>query len=545
MRYSWAKIILFLKPGAVFLFQKSKYGKHIVLKASLPTFDHKIKAMLKIFSVSQVRQADARTISDEPIASVDLMERAASKCFDWIISKLGEKKVSFYIFCGPGNNGGDGLALARMLHMAHYGVNVAIPEPEQKFSDDFSLNLARLRTAGIEPVSYSEGLVWQPAEKDLIIDALFGSGLSKPAEGEVAGILAFINKMRSIVVSIDIPSGLFADKPCDEKSVVVQADYTLSFQFPKLAFFFPENEKYIGEWAVLPIGLSSGFILEEPCNNHFITLEDVRTLLKPRSRFAHKGNFGHALLISGSQGKMGAAVLASRACLRSGAGLTTAHIPQCGYQILQAAVPEAMVSLDPCMNECSRIPDLLPYSAIGIGPGLGRSKEATNTVRLILQESRVPLVMDADALNILSEQKTWQAFIPAGAILTPHPGEFERLAGKWNNGFEMLDLLRNYSLRHKVYVVLKGAFTITCSPTGNCFFNSTGNPGMASGGSGDALTGILLGLLAQRYDPLEACLLGVYLHGLAGDLAADRSGKESLIAGDIVEHLGDAFKRLY
>jgi ADP-dependent NAD(P)H-hydrate dehydratase / NAD(P)H-hydrate epimerase len=501
--------------------------------------------MQKILSIDQIRQADAYTIEHEPISSIDLMERAATQAYEWILGKLSGRKPVFYVYCGPGNNGGDGLVLARLLNSSNYLVNLAVPEDEGKYSADFKINLERISRAGIKTVFLHETNNWNPTEDDVIIDSLFGSGLSKAVTGPLAEVIASINKMAGIVVSIDIPSGLFADSASIKSSAIIQADYTLSFQLPKQAFLFPENEQFVDEWIILPIGLHADYINGAACNNYFVDKEGIRPFLKKRAKFSHKGTFGHALLISGSYGKMGAAILASKACLRSGVGLITTHIPTCGYEILQTSVPEAMASVDPCQHDCSRIPDLAPYTAIGIGPGLGKSKEAANTVRLVIQDAKVPLVLDADALNILSEQKTWQAFIPAGSVLTPHPKEFERLAGKWNDGFELLRLLRDYTLRHKVFVILKGAYTITCTPSGNCFFNSSGNPGMATGGTGDVLTGILLGLLAQQYSTLDACLLGVYLHGLAGDIASETTGMEAMVAGDLINNLGAAFRKLY
>jgi ADP-dependent NAD(P)H-hydrate dehydratase / NAD(P)H-hydrate epimerase len=501
--------------------------------------------MLKIYSVEQVRRADAYTIQHEPIDSIDLMERAATQCFEWILAKLSGKPRNFFVFCGPGNNGGDGLAIARMLSKANYTVSVAISEDEIKYSPDFKINLDRLKEMGLTIVSLPESLNWTPENDDIVVDSLFGSGLAKPLNGFLDEVINFINQLKSIVISIDIPSGLFADLPVGKNDPVIHADYTLSFQFPKTALFFSENEIFTGEWIILPIGLHANFIQEETTNNFFIDRYDIAELLKPRSKFSHKGTFGHALLISGSLGKMGAAVLASMAVLRAGAGLLTTHIPRCGYEIIQTSVPEAMASIDANTNECSGIPFLGTYSAIGIGPGLGKSKEASDTLKLLLQETKVPLVLDADALNILSENKTWQAFVPAGSILTPHPGEFERLAGKSNNGFERIQLLREYCTRNKVFMVLKGAYTITCTPGGNCYFNSTGNPGMATGGSGDVLTGIILGLMAQQYSPLEASLAAVYLHGLAGDLAAAELGMESMLASDILQQLGKAFQQVY
>lgn len=532
-------------PGEGFSLNSLNLCSSLGIRIRIPIFEYQLTGMLKVFSVEQIRQADAYTIANEPVASIDLMERAASACYDWILSRLAGKNPEFFIYCGPGNNGGDGLAIARMLSRSQYKVNVAIPDDPSRFSPDFTINLERLKSTSTEVKTLMECLDWQPADDDIMIDALFGSGLTKSIAGLMQDVVNAMNRNKGIVVSVDIPSGLFADQPVKTGDPVVKADYTLSFEFPKTAFFFPENDVYTGEWIVLPIGIHPGFTEQEHCNTYYVTHQGIKSFLKPRSKFSHKGTYGHSLLISGSLGKMGAAVLAARACLRSGTGLLTVHIPECGNNILQTAVPEAMVDLDNGQNECSMIPDLTPYSAVAIGPGIGMSREATNAVRLILQEAKVPLVIDADALNILAEQKTWQAFIPAGSILTPHPREFERLAGKAANGFEKLQLLRDFCLRHRVYVVLKGAHTITCSPGGNCFFNSTGNPGMATGGSGDVLTGIILGLLAQHYAPVEACLLGVYLHGLSGDMIAAVSAQESMVAGDLVEGLGQAFRTLY
>ncbi|NVO18197.1 MAG: NAD(P)H-hydrate dehydratase [Bacteroidetes bacterium] len=499
---------------------------------------------MKIFSAEQVRKADAYTIEHEPVNSIDLMERASVQCYEWLLAKLAGRNPVFYIFCGPGNNGGDGLAIARMLWKANYMVRVAIPDEERKYSNDFRMNHTRLRESGIKPVYYSEALSWEPGESDIIIDAIFGSGLSKPISGLASEVIHFINRLDSFVVSIDIPSGLFVDHPVQKESPVVNADYTLSFQFPKLAFLFAENDLHVGEWTVLPIGLDAEMIDSEACSNFFTTKSTIKSLVKVRRKFSHKGTYGHALLISGSYGKTGAAVLSSKACLRSGVGLLTTHIPSSGYSILQSSVPEAMLSLDANDKECSRPPDLSPYNAVGVGPGLGTSAEAKSLMRLLIQDCKIPMVLDADALNILSEEKTWQAFIPVGSILTPHPKEFERLAGKSSNGFETLEKLKEYCIRHKVYIVLKGAYTITCTPSGTCFFNSTGNSGMATGGSGDVLTGIITGLLAQHYTALDACLLGVYLHGLSGDLAADESGKQAVIAGDIIQYIGRAYKKI-
>lgn len=502
--------------------------------------------MVKIFSPEQVRKADSYTIINEPIASIDLMERAAGACVSWFNKYQNQNAEKVIVFCGPGNNGGDGMVIARKLHEQKIKVTAIIPDETAAFSPDFATNLERAKISNVDIQTYESLNVNLLGENTLIFDALFGSGLSKPLEGKYKELVELINKSECITISIDIPSGLYAGKPSDmSKNTVVKSDYTLSFQFPKLSFLFPENEYFVGSWHVLPIGLHPEFIQSEPCRDFLIEFDDVKSMLKPRAKFSHKGTFGHTLLIGGSKGKIGAAVLMSKACLHSGAGLVTAHLPGCGYSILQTAVPEVMVSTDADENECSQLPKTEPYSAIAAGPGLGISKATANMLKHLIQEASVPLVLDADALNILADNKTWLAFLPKGTILTPHPGEFARLAGKTTNSFERLEILRNFCIKYNLNIVLKGANTVICSPLGNCYFNPTGNPGMATGGSGDVLTGLIAGLLAQGYNPTEACILGTYLHGRAGDYSSNEKGYEALVATDIIQNFGKAFIELY
>lgn len=343
-----------------------------------------------------------------------------------------------------------------------------------------------------------------------------------------------------------MPSGLFADmSTAATESTIVKADYTLSFQFPKYCFFFAENDHYIGEWHILPIGLHPDYIDSVEVRNFFLLKKEINSLLRKRNKFSHKGNYGHGLLISGSYGKMGAAVLASKAALRAGIGLITTHIPKNGYEIIQTGVPENMVSIDGSDTVFSEVPDISQYNAIAIGPGLGKEKATQQALKLLIQNSSVPIIFDADAINILGENKTWISFIPKGSVFTPHPKEFERLVGKWPDEFERNEMQREFSFKYNCFVVLKGAYTAVTSPDGNCYFNSTGNPGMATGGSGDVLTGIILGLMAQGYTPLASCLIGVYLHGFAADKAIKKTGEEAMIASDIIEYLGKAYKSIY
>lgn len=504
------------------------------------------KNVIKIFSVAQIRQADSYTIANEPVKSVDLMERAATACADFIKNNY-QKHHKFHVFCGTGNNGGDGLAISRLLLEAKYNVITYIVNFSNSFSVDFAINKARLvklKYHKLYEISDSKDIP-EISGQDIVVDAIFGSGLNKPVTGFVAEVIEKINNSKAKVIAIDIPSGLFADDNTGNNGVVLCADETLSFQFPKLSFLFAPNNKYVGRWHILPIGLHNDFINNEPAKHIYITQDDAANLLKLRNKFAHKGNFGHALLIAGSLGKIGAAVLASKAALHAGCGLLTAHIPQCGYNILQTALPEAMVSLSNDVNIIDNLPELSAYNAIAIGPGLDQHVDTAKQLKLLIQNTTVPLIIDADALNILAENKTWLSFLPQGSVLTPHPKEFERIVGKTSTDIERLELQREYSIKYRIYIIYKGAHSATSTPDGHIYFNSSGNPGMATAGSGDVLTGILLGLRAQNYAMLETCILGTYLHGLAGDIAAKQKSQEAMLAGDVILAMGKAFKMLH
>jgi NAD(P)H-hydrate epimerase len=502
---------------------------------------------MKILSTAKIREADAYTIKHEPILSIDLMERAAFQLYLWIKKRV-DKEHAIHIFAGVGNNGGDGLVLGRLLAKKGYQVKIHTVRYSDKGSKDFQINYQRLidldMGSQINEVSEAKDLP-KPGEEDLLVDALFGSGLTRPVTGIAAEAIRVMNESPAVTIAVDIPSGLFADSHSDQKTgAIVRADYTLSFQMPKLAFALPQNDGFVGQWYILDIGLSPEFINAADCKNFYMQKRDIAPMLKKRRKFDHKGTFGHAMLIAGSYGKMGAAILSSKACLRSGVGLLHTHIPKSGYEIMQTAAPETMLSIDRYDNYFSEVPDLSMHNAVGIGPGLGMERQSQMALKVLIQEYGAPIVLDADALNILAENKTWLAFLPAGSILTPHPKEFERLVGKWSDDFEKLQLLKNFCAKHNIYVVLKGAHTATCFPDGKIYFNSTGNPGMATAGSGDVLTGIILGLLAQKYSPGQAAVIGTYIHGLAGDMARKKHGEEAMIAGDIIEGVGAAFKKI-
>ncbi len=500
---------------------------------------------MKIFSTQQIREADQFTIKNEPISSIDLMERAATELSYWIVSHRPFCDSPIHIFCGPGNNGGDGLALARLLQNFGYSVTTYILKFTAQFSDDFSANYKTLKqtnTKIIELTADSELPKFD--DEDLVVDAIFGSGLSRSPEGLPAKIIQHINKFSTQTIAVDIPSGLFADKHTENRENIVKADYTLSFQFPKLAFLLPENEQFVGNWEILDIELHPDYINKTATNQFYMTETDISAMLKHRRKFSHKGTYGHALIIAGGYGKMGAAVLSTQAALRSGVGLTHVHVPKWGATILQTTCPEAMLSMDRYEHYLSEVPILDGYTAVGVGPGIGTEEQTQKAIKLLIQEARLPLVMDADALNILALNKTWIPFLPKNTVLTPHPKEFERLVGSWINDFERIEKQKQMAVKYGIYVVLKGAHTSVAFPDGSVYFNSTGNPGMATGGSGDVLTGLITGLLAQGYSPGQATVIGVFIHGFAGDLAAKKQSKEALIASDLLHFLGRVFKKL-
>lgn len=495
--------------------------------------------MLKILTTEQIRAWDAYTIRNEPIASIDLMERACRAFVVWFTERFtARKKIG--VVCGTGNNGGDGLGIARMLREWEYPVRVLVVRANAGGSEDFNANFERLASL-VEVIEVTkDGDPMALESCDILIDGLFGSGLSRPPEGVFAYAIDQINQADAIRIAIDIPSGLMADS--HSSGSIVRADYTVTFQAPKLAMYLPGSYPYTGEWEVVDIGLKREYVKEVKASVYQMERKDFTRIRKKRLAFGHKGDYGRAVLISGSYGKMGAAVLSSRAALRSGVGLLTVHVPACGYTVMQTAVPEAMVTVDPGEYAIEAVPDLINADVVGVGPGLGTGAATAAGLRRLLEKQRSPMVLDADALNIMSADSGLLQLVPPLSVLTPHPKEFERLAGTWKNDFEKLTLLKDFVRRHKVIVVLKGRFSAIASPNGEIYFNPTGNPGMATGGSGDVLTGILTAMLAQGYNPLEASLLGTYLHGHAGDLAAADKGMEGLIASDLIDYLPKAFR---
>jgi ADP-dependent NAD(P)H-hydrate dehydratase / NAD(P)H-hydrate epimerase len=495
---------------------------------------------MKILSSEQIREWDQYTIRHQPVPSIDLMERAAIKCVEWLLENhFPDRPIS--IICGKGNNGGDGLAMARMLAKQNiHLLNVYILETGSPGSEDFQTNLERLHY----PIRFIQSEKNFPSFRtgEIIIDALFGSGLNRPLDGVAAKLVEHINHADNIVVSIDLPGGLPSDQAASS-AAVVKADHILTFQAPRFSFLLPANAAFVGKVHILDIGLHPKYYESVQTNYELVDEKLIAEIYKPRNRFDHKGNFGHSLIIAGGYGKMGAAILAARACLRAGAGSTTVHIPRAGYAILQSAVPEAMVSSDPNSYIITKIEeDISKYDCIGIGPGIGTAMETKDFLKQIVIEYKKSLVIDADGLNILSGEKEFLHKIPAGSILTPHPKEFARLFGETNNDLERIEKAMASAKSLNCVIVLKGHHTLIATPGGKAYFNNTGNAGMAKGGSGDALAGILTALVAQYGDTVEAAILGVWLHGLAGDLAAEKYSQEAMVANDIIENLGTAFK---
>lgn len=502
---------------------------------------------MKILTGAQIRELDQYTIDHEPVASIELMERA-SRAITAAISTRFDSLTPVVVFAGPGNNGGDGLAVARMLSEKGYAVDVYLFNIHGDLSDNCEKNRDRVKDEGLVKSFTEVTTNFDPpklTKETLVIDALFGSGLNKPLTGGFASLVKYINQSSSRVVSIDMPSGLMAeDNSSNNLAAIVRADLTLTMQLKKLSMYFADCQPYLGKVQVLDIRLSKEYIKSIPSPFTTVDADYVRKQMLPRDDFAHKGNMGHALIIAGTEGMAGAAVLATRACLRSGVGKVTALTPRCNSLIMQISVPEAVLAID-SENYYSEAVASDEFSAVGIGPGLGRQEGSALALMSQLQQTQCPVVLDADALNMLGSHGTWISQLPDNMIMTPHPRELDRLASTTcHSDGERLNVARDMAESLRAYILLKGHYSALCLPDGNVVFNTTGNSGMATAGSGDVLTGIITALLARGYSRKNACITGMYLHGLAGDIAASRVGKESMVASDIIAALPEAFKAL-
>lgn len=494
---------------------------------------------MKIFKASQVKQIDQYTIDNEPVSSINLMERAAWQCTSWITKHFG-RSHPVKIFCGCGNNGGDGLAIARQLSSHDYHVLVYLIKISPTLSTDAAINYQKLKDVpGLEVNEISKILDLPGIDNDdVVIDALFGSGLNRLLSGLGADVVEYLNRFEAVKIAIDIPSGLMGEGIV-AKNIAFKANYTLTFQFPFLSFLLPENQYYIGKWEVLDIGLHKKYIQELSTPYQFTSCNDID--IKERPEFGHKGTFGHALVVAGSKGMAGAAVLSSKACLRSGCGLVSVHTPAINAAIIHASFPEALVSYDLSDDFITTLPDIQKYKSVAIGPGIGTNNETKKVLVNLFEKKHDNLVIDADALNIISQDDLLLKSIPKNSIITPHPGEFDRLFGISDNSYNRLMAQQSKAKELGIIIILKGRYTSVALPNGTIYFNPTGNNGMATAGSGDVLTGMLVSLLAQGYQPIDAAIIGVYLHGAAGDNAATKIGTESVIASDIIENIYLAF----
>ena len=497
---------------------------------------------MKIFSAEQLMEADRRTIRNQDITSDELMERAGTLVFNEIHKRLKGAGGPVKIFCGIGNNGGDGLVIGRLLIEHGYEVTIYVVNYSDKRSPNFLKNYDRIKNVTKKwPILLkSDADFPELSKEDFVVDAVFGVGLNRPLLEWVADLIRHINNSGAFILAIDMPSGLFADQHTKEISSVINANYTMTFQSPKVVFYLPQTAGFAGDVEVIDIGLDRDYLQDTSTAFQLIGKEEAKYLYTPREEFTHKGTYGHALLVGGSYGKMGSIGLTTTACLKAGAGMATVFIPGCGYSILQTLIPEAMVLTDKAEKHLSQIEYDLDPSVISFGVGVGKNKETRDAFEDLLERTEKPMVIDADGLNLLSENKELLDKLPENSLLTPHPKELERLIGAWEDDFEKLKKTRNLVEKYKVMVIIKGSHSITVTKD-NYYINNSGNPGMATAGSGDVLTGVLTGLISQGYDPSTAAVFGVYLHGKAGDIAANKLSYQALLAGDIAEHIGAAY----
>ncbi|AVR46284.1 bifunctional ADP-dependent NAD(P)H-hydrate dehydratase/NAD(P)H-hydrate epimerase [Christiangramia fulva] len=498
---------------------------------------------MKILTADQLSEADKITIQKQGITSEELMERAATLVFEEIHKRLEGAPIPIKIFCGIGNNGGDGLVVARHLIQHKYDVQVFIVNYSDKRSDDFLANYEKLKKITRNwPISIKgEDDFPEIGTGDFVIDAIFGIGLNRPIESWMGKLVKTINKSGAFVLAVDMPSGLFSDRVPEKDAAVINASYTLSFQTPKLVFYLPQTMDYAGEVEILDIGLDRQCISESKSGIFLIEDEEARMFYKERKKNSHKGDYGNVLISGGSYGKIGSVLLSATAALRTGTGLCTLYVPKCGYQIIQSGLPEAMVLTDENEEIITNFPEGFGADVNCFGMGVGKAKQTVEAMEKFLRSVEKPVVIDADGLNILSKNNELLKLIPENSVLTPHPGELKRLIGEWKDDFEKLEKTKEFSKEYKVTLLIKGAHTFIISDD-EIYINSTGNPGMATAGSGDVLSGVITSLIGQKYNPVTAAVLGVYAHGLSGDIAASKLGMESVLAGDIAKNMGKAFK---
>jgi hydroxyethylthiazole kinase-like uncharacterized protein yjeF len=492
--------------------------------------------MLPLLTAQQIREADAHTIANEPISSINLMERASKAFVGWFVNHFPDRNLAIAVYCGTGNNGGDGLAIARMLYdHKYFNIDIKVARFSEKSTEDFNTNLARVMNMGLDLRELKPDAAFPVENAAIIIDALLGSGLNKPLSGDYQRLAKQINGLNKTVVAVDVPTGFFTDGEMSSDATVINADLVITFQQPKINFLLPESAPHINCWEIVNIGLDESFIQSLESPYQFVEEKDIKGLLKPRRHFSNKGTYGHALIVAGQAKTMGAALLSSAGCAYAGAGLTTACVPEDGLTALNTYLPEIMA----IVRKGDELPEIEweQFSALAVGPGLGKDKAALEFITAIFGNYKKPVVIDADALNLLAANTALWKKVPAGSILTPHMKEFDRLFGKHDSWWQRLQTSIKMAAKHNVCIVLKNDYTIVVTPQGKVYFNPTSNPAMAAGGMGDVLTGIITSLLAQKYSPDDACILGVYIHGKAGDELALPNRMNVVLPGRLAQQL--------
>ncbi len=504
---------------------------------------------MKLFTTEDIRAIDRYTIDEEGVSSRELIRRVADGVASQIMARWSPL-VPLTVFAGPGNNGADALMVALSLARQGYQPEVLLFNiGGNALSRDCRECRDELLNESSIPFTEITKTITLPElnRNNLVIDGLFGSGLREPLTGGFQALVRYINESGASIVSIDLPSGLMGDwNPVSVNKNIVHATLTLAVQFPRLSFFFKENDELVGEWKLLDIDLSHKAIRQTRTKFHLVEDYDVRCVLPQRSRFAGKNSYGSAMLVAGSYGMMGAAVLAARGALRSGVGRVTVHTPGCGVSVIQTAVPEAIVHPDKHENVFTDPTSIANANAIGVGPGLGTHEYTAKAVDILVKNAKCPLVIDADALNCIAHHRpALLNSLPPMSIITPHAGEFDRLFGQQTSDESRLIKAIEVSRQYNIIVVLKGHYTATIRPDGKVYFNSSGTPALATPGSGDVLTGIITSFLAQGIRPELAALSGVFVHGIAGQIAEERNSEYGVTAGDIAANVGGAIKSIF
>lgn len=502
---------------------------------------------MKIFSNEEIQYIESYTIENEGVSSMELINRVARGVVSEIRNRWNSDTPTV-IFAGPGNNGADALAVGVKLIENGFDPEIYLFNiGGRNLSED--CRLIRDRMKEIPELNFTEVTqnfsMPQLTPQHLVIDGLFGSGLTSPLEGGFRMLVQRINESGASVVSIDIPSGLMADN--NEGQIfrdIIHADLTLAIQTPKHSFFCPDTAELVGEWKALNIGLSKAAMKNVSPDNYLVEEIDARRHLQKRNPFCSKADFGSIAIVAGCYGMMGAALLATQGALRSGVGKITAISPRCGFNIIQQGAPEAMFQADHHDIIITNVVLKNEYTAVAIGPGLGTHEMTVDAVERFIASAKRPVVVDADALNCIAKRPSILYNLPLLSILTPHAGEFDRLFGAQKSHESRIAKAREVAQTYNIFIVLKGRFTSIIRPDGKVFINSSGSPAMATAGSGDVLTGILAGMLGQGYRPEIAAMLGVYIHGLAGEIAEKQNGIYGATAGDIARNVGLAIQRI-